>query len=70
VKHVSETEVCKEAESNYLVKNSIRDFFNKSNKRVDSEIFSELNKSVEEILKRAVVRAEKNKRATVRPEDV
>ena len=57
-------------EASYVVKSTIREYFKKANKRVDSDLFSALNKHVEWTLKKATERAEKNKRATVRPEDI
>ena len=57
-------------EVSHIVKGSCKEFFKKNNKRTDPDSFGELNKIVEGILKKAVHRAEKNKRSTVRPEDL
>ena len=57
-------------EVSYIVKGSVKEFLKKAGKRTDPDTFAELNKIVEGKLKRAVVRADKNKRSTVRPEDL
>jgi len=57
-------------EVSYIVKGSVKEFFKKSGKRTDPDSFAELNKIVQEHLKKAVHRADKNKRSTVRPEDL
>lgn len=60
----------KKEEASYIVKGAVKEFFKKSGKRTDPDALTALNKVVENILKAAVNRAEKNKRSTIRPEDL
>jgi histone H3/H4 len=52
-----------------VVQSKVREFVKKNNLRLSSDAIDALNKSVEELLKKAAERCKQNNRQTIRPAD-
>jgi len=52
-----------------VVQSKVREFIKKNNLRLSSDAIDALNKSVEEILRKAAERCKQNNRQTIRPAD-
>ncbi len=54
----------------YVIKSHVKDYLKKGKMRIATLTYEELDKKIEEILNSASVRARRNKKMTVRPQDL